>query len=245
MNTLQLAGNERAVANERYYDTEISKANLTGIESAGKSNFEIYANEEGLKKLLQPFNVFKTISRDDFEKWDIDLLLEYTKMHHGFAGKNAAVIYEQAQKVFYRECKNHPELITLTEVIFLFLHDLLNQMGKEELFFSCIRQIAAKKRHKQISVNYDSQSLDDILKSFENGREKALNYLKVIRQITCSYKIPADACNSHKFLFEKLMEFEEGLILHFHIQKEFLFPKAVALADKNTKQGKNAEVIGL
>lgn len=245
MDTLQFAATERAVANKRYYDTEIPKKIRTGIESAGKSNFEIYANEEGLKKLLPPCNVFKTISRDDFEKWDIDFLVEYLKTHHGFSRKNAAVIYEQGQKVFYRHCENHPELITLIEVMVLFLHDLLNQIRKEEFFFAYIRQISKPTRQMQTPGNADLKVVNDTIKLLRNDQEKSLNYLKVIRQITGNYRIPSDACHSYESLFEKLKLFEEDLILHFHLERDILFPKAAVLADKNTEQGKYAEVIRL
>ncbi len=245
MDTLQFAGTERAVANKRYYDTDISKKIRTRIESAGKSNFEIYATEEGLKKLLPPCNVFKTISHDDFEKWDIDFLVEYVKTHHGFARKNAAVIYKHAQKVFYLHCENHPELIALTEVIFLFLHDLLNQIRKEEFFFAYIRQISKATRHLQTPGNADLKVVNDTIKLLRNDQEKSLNYLKVIRQITGNYRIPSDACHSYESLFEKLKLFEEDLILHFHLERDILFPKAAVLADKNTEQDKYAEVIRL
>ena len=237
MDTLDFSGTRISVTDKRYSNPKISKKGFAGfrageIEKSVRDNYEMYETKEALKKLLQPLNVFKTISRNDFEKWDIDFLVEYMQTHHGFTRKNAVAIYKQAQKVFYRHCENHPELLTLTEVIFLFLHDLFNQMEKEELFFSYIRQIAVKKRHQQIFINCGSRSLDDIIQSFENGHKKALNYLKVIRQITGSYKIPADACNSYKSVFEKLKEFEEDLILHFRLEKDIFFPKAIALAEK-------------
>jgi regulator of cell morphogenesis and NO signaling len=236
MDTLQFAGTESDVVNKRYYDTEISKKIRTGVESAGKSNFEIYVKEEGLKKLLQPFNVFKTISRDDFEKWDIDFLVEYLKTHHGFTRKNAAVIYELAQKVFYGHCENHPELIILTEVMVLFLHDLLNQIRKQEFFFAYIRQISKTKRHLQTPGNADLKVVNDTIKLLRNDQEKSLNYLKVIRQITGNYRIPSDACQSYKSLFEKLKVFEEDLIFHFHLEKNILFQKQQRLLEK--KQSK-------
>ena len=236
MDTLQLAGTERAVANKRYCDTEISKKNRTRIESTGKNNFAIYVKEEGLKKSLQPFNVFKTISRDDFEKWDIDFLVEYLKTHHGFIRNNAALIYELAQKVFYRHCENHPELMTLTEVIFLFFHDLLNQMRKEEFFFAYIRQISKTKRQLQTPGNTVLKVVNDTIKLLRNDQEKSLNYLKAICQITGNYRIPSDACCSYKSLFEKLKEFEEHLIVHFHLEKDILFLRLSAFDHKNTEQ---------
>lgn len=239
INTRQFSGTERSVANGRYYNLEISEENRAGfsageMESSFEDSFEIFEEEEGLKKLPQPFNVFKTISQGDFDKWDTDFLIEFIiRTHHDFAKKNAVIVYCLAQKAFYRHCENHPELLTLTEVIFLFLHDLLNQIRKEEFFFAYIRQISKAKRHLQTPGNADLKVVKDTIKLLRNDQGKSLNYLKVIRQITDNYRIPSDACHSHKSLFEKLKELEEDLILHFRLEKNILFPKAAALAEKH------------
>jgi iron-sulfur cluster repair protein YtfE (RIC family) len=219
MNTIQFTGTERDVGYEGYLNPEIPKEhfgfNKREIKSTPKEGNEVYVNEGLSKKLLLPFGIIKIISRDDVEKWDTDFLIEFiVKMHHEFTRNNTVIIYRLAQKVAYRHCENHPELLTLTEVIFLFFHDLLNELKQEEFCFAHIRQIANEKRHRQIPVNSDSKILTDTIKLVQKDLEKALNYLKVIRQITSDYKIPLDACHFYKSLFEKLKEFEEYLIVH-------------------------------
>jgi regulator of cell morphogenesis and NO signaling len=52
--------------------------------------------------------------------------------------------------------------------------------------------------------------------------------LKLFHELTNDYMIPADACGSYKYLFEKLKEFEENLLLHLHLENNILFPKALA-----------------
>ncbi|MEO8416720.1 MAG: hypothetical protein ABI472_23850 [Ginsengibacter sp.] len=247
MNTIQPTRTKSPVDQERYFNTAISQKSRVDF-SAGEmenieNNHEIYVNEEVLKKLYEPFNVFKIISRDDFQKWDIDFLIEFiVKTHHEFAKNNAVIIYSLAQKVAYRHCENHPELLTLTEAIFLFFHDLLNEMRQEEFFFAYIRQVAKEKRHRQTPDNTDSKVLTDTLKLLQNDQEKALNYLKVIRQITGNYRIPSDACHSYRSLLEKLKKFEEYLNIHFHLEKDILFLKVSAFDHKTTKRNKNIEV---
>ncbi len=241
MNARQFAGTKKHVHQERHYNTETSQKsrvdfNAGEMESI-ENNYEIYVTEEGLKKLHQPFNVLKTISCDGFQKWDTDFLIEsIVKTHHEFAKDNAVIIYSLAQKVAYRHCESHPELLKLTEVIFLFFHDLLNEMRQEEFFFAYIRQIAKEKRHRQRPDNTDSKVLTDTLKLLQNDLEKALNYLKVIRQIAGNYKIPSDACHSYRSLLEMLKDFEEYLIVHFHLEKDILFLKLSAFDHKNTEQ---------
>lgn len=250
MNRIQLAGTERVVAIQGDPNLEVLRKKHNDldegkIESIGKDNHEIYVDSGQLKALLQPFNVFKTISQGDFDKWDTDFLIEFIiRMHHSFAKKNAVIVYRLAQKVFYRHCENHPELLKLTEVIFLFLHDLLNQIRKEEFYFAYIRQIAGEKRHLQTSGNSGLIVLKHTTKLLQATHEKVFKNLKVIREITDNYRAPFDACHSYKSLFKKLKEFEKDMNLHFYLEKDILFVKAVALAGKNTEQDKYAEVMG-
>ncbi len=175
--------------------------------------------------------------REDFEKWDTDLLIEYLiKTQHVFSKDNAGIIYCIAQEMLYKHSEKHPELITLTESIFLFFHDLLNQIKKEEFFFAYIRQIAKEKQDLQTSLNADLKALKATIKVLQNDQKKSLNYLKAIRQITENYKIPSDACHYFKTLFEKLNEFEESLMLHFHLEKDILFLRLTLPEKKYNKK---------
>ena len=39
--------------------------------------------------------------------------------------------------------------------------------------------------------------------------------------------LPEDACSSYKYLFEKMKEFENDLLMHVHLENNILFPKAL------------------
>lgn len=244
MNTWEFAGTKRPVDHDRHYNTEISPNGAAGFiagEIEGiESRYEIYGNDKVLKRSNQPFNVFKTISRDDYQKWDTGFLMEFiVKTHHEFAKNNAAIIYSLAQKVAYRHCENHPELRTLIKGIFLFFHDLLNELRQEESFFDWIRQAEREKEHRHIPDHADSKSLRNTIKGFQNNQGKSLNYLKVIRQITSNFKIPGDACHSYESLLEKLQEFEEFLTVHFYPERDIIFLKLLAFDHKNAERDRN------
>ncbi len=172
-----------------------------------------------------PLKVFKSIQQDDFKKWNIEFLTEYlVKTHHAFAKKNVDTIHRLAQKVSYRHCENHPELLTLIEVIFLFQHDLLNQMKKEEqTIFPYFDQKNGKLPDNE--KTFHPAILIHRMKWMKYENEKALNYLKVFRHVTYNFGTPSDACNSYKDLFEKLREFEEDMHLHIYLENEVLFPR--------------------
>ena len=205
MDTIPLAETETVVANEKHHHLKI------------------------LKNRDLDFNDMKSES-NDFDKWETDFLVDYIiKTHHDFAKKNAVIIYTLAQKVAYRHSENHPELRTLSEIIFLFLHDLLNQMLKEEQYiFPYIRQKEKDRKYAKINDNNISQSLKEKIKLLQNAHEKASKYLKVLRQVTNNFRIPYDACNSYNALFGKIKELEDDLNMHFHLENDILFPNAIA-----------------
>lgn len=235
MNTILFAETESAVANKRRHDLGSLKdknndVNQIKTEVTGEDGNKCYVSTKDAKSVLQPLKVFKPISRNDFDKWETDFLVDYIiKTHHNFAKKNAVTIYTLAQKVAYQHSNNHPELLTLNRIIFLFLHDLLNQMSNEEQsLFPYIRQTTNDKKYAKINDNNISKLLKEKIKSLQNEHKKSLIYLKVIRQVTNNFRIPSDACNSYSTLFEKIKELEDDLSIHFHLEDDILFPNAIA-----------------
>jgi len=232
MDTIPFVKTESAVANERHYDLEILKdkgidLNQIKTEINGKGSIE------SVKSVLQPFNVFKPTSENGFGKGQTDFLVDYIiRTHHEFAKKNAASIYNLAQKVTYRHCDNHPELLTLNKIVFLFLHDLLNQMKEEEKFiFPRLRQNEKAIKYTEINDTGISQSLEGKIKVLRNEHAKSFTYLKALRQLTNNFGIPSDACNSYKVLFEKIKELEDDLYIHFHLEDDILFSNTLLLTE--------------
>jgi regulator of cell morphogenesis and NO signaling len=60
-------------------------------------------------------------------------------------------------------------------------------------------------------------------------RDDAGESLREMRRITSHYSIPADACISYATLFRGLVEFEQDLHEHIHLENNILFPRAVAM----------------
>ncbi len=102
----------------------------------------------------------KTTYSPDFDKWDLANLTDYIiTVHHSYVKKNAAVIYDLAQEVANKHGENHPELLKLTEVSFLFFHDLLNRLEKEErILFPNIKQLNRNRNHK-VNTTYTTFGL--------------------------------------------------------------------------------------
>ena len=65
--------------------------------------------------------------------------------------------------------------------------------------------------------------------SMMRDHDSAGELMRQIRDASNGYKTPADACTSHRALYQGLDEFEKDLHLHVHLENNILFPRAVDL----------------
>ncbi|MEO5999564.1 MAG: hemerythrin domain-containing protein [Chitinophagaceae bacterium] len=179
----------------------------------------------------------KSTASFDFDKWDLDNLTDYIIInHHSYFKKNAVLIYDLAQEVANQHSENHPELLKLTEVTFLFFHDLLNHLRKEEqILIPNIKKLCRKRNYMETTSYTTFGLIRDTVAGMQKEHLAADKYLKLFHTLTDDYKLPADACNSYKYLFKKMKEFENDLVLYINLENNILFPKAIALDEQRQK----------
>ena len=248
MNSLQLTETVGAIAAKNYRTTKAFRQLGIDFWHAGNKTLEEAIREAGVtieqvKMAVEQSNLPKTSTEQEFNKWDIDPLIDYIiNTHHRYAKESAVIIYDLAQNVAHRHSHKHPELRKLTTALFLFLNDLLNQLKNEEqMLFPNIRQLIKNKGCREVNTHATFGFINDSVGKLKKQHLAAGKELKLLRKLTNDYMLPADACNSYKFLFEKMKEFENDLFLHVHLENNILFPKATALDEKLTGQERNVE----
>lgn len=179
---------------------------------------------------MEQITLGKTTTSRKFNEWGLDSLIDYIiNTHHQYANKSAVIIHDLAQKVANDHNEKHPELIKLTTALFLFFHDLLNHMKKEEqILFPNIKQLVKNKSHKERGIYTTFGLIKESVRRMQKAHQAMSNDLKLFHELTNDYVLPEDACGSYKYLFEKLKEFEDDLLLHFHLENNILFPRALA-----------------
>lgn len=239
MNTLSFTETVGAIAANDYRNAKVFRQLgidfcYAGNKSLEEASREAGITEEQLKTALKHAAMIKVTPSQEYNNWDLDFLIGYIiNTHHRYAKENAAIIYDLAQKCAYRYYEKHPELSELATALFLFFDDLLNHLREEEqILFPNIRQLVKKKSVTQ-TITYTSFGLiKELATLMKNKHLEANKELKLFRKLTNDYNLPEDACNSHKYLFEKLKEFETDLCLHVHLENNILFPKAIALDER-------------
>ncbi|NGM63062.1 iron-sulfur cluster repair di-iron protein [Sphingobacterium sp. SGG-5] len=161
----------------------------------------------------------------DFDSWDLAFLSDYIhNVHHKYVREQGPIIEQLADKVAMRHGSEHRELLALAEGMHAFMADLYNHVKTEdEKLFPVIKQLVS-------GGQLQPSHIKETIATMEEEHEDAGNELRQFRALTRDYKLPANACNSYTYLFEKIKEFENDLFQHIHLENNVLFPKAIALS---------------
>jgi len=159
----------------------------------------------------------------------VEFMNYITDVHHQYIKENAIIIQELAHEVLYKHAEHHPELVKLASAIFLFLHDILNQLRSEEVLFANTKQLIHKNGQPGNIMYTTFGLIKDSVNMIQQDHETAQERMRLFRMLTDDYKLPENVCYSYKRLFSKLKEFERNYLLHIEIEQDILFPGALAL----------------
>ncbi len=181
-------------------------------------------SEQELKDQLAQAGQTSGSATHDFDSWDLAFLSDYIyNVHHKYVREHGPIIEQLADKVASRHGFEHHELLALAEGMHTFMVDLYNHLQtEEEKLFPVVKQLVS-------GTQTDTAAVKHTIFSMEEEHENAGEELRQFRALTQDYKLPANACNSYTYLFEKIKEFENDLFQHIHLENNVLFPKAIAL----------------
>ncbi|MEJ6980347.1 iron-sulfur cluster repair di-iron protein [Pedobacter sp. P351] len=166
-----------------------------------------------------------------FDKWDLDFLTDYIiNTHHLYVKENIPFITELANKVASVHGDTHPELIEVAQIFSRVASDFtLHLMKEEKILFPFIKELVFASKNKTSISPAAFGSVDNPTQMMEMEHEQAGEDFAAIRAASNDYTLPADACASYTILYKKLMEFEDDLFNHVHLENNILFPKAIQL----------------
>lgn len=190
--------------------------------------------ESALSEALKETEKQNAGSSQDFNKWDLGFLADYiVNTHHRYVRENSPIINGMAQKVAQHHGANHPELNQLAQSTYHFLTDMTAHMYKEEnILFPFIKQLVNKKTNPETQLNLPAEFIEQPVSQMMAEHEASGEDLRFFRKITNDYHLPEDACNSYRYLFEKMKEFENDLFQHIHLENNILFPKAIVIGEE-------------
>ncbi|HEV9035214.1 MAG TPA: iron-sulfur cluster repair di-iron protein [Puia sp.] len=206
-----------------------------GGQTIGQACHSAGISEGELRSSLDLAELRVRTPEEDFQQWPTGKLAEYiVRRHHEYVRETAPVLTEYARKVAAHHGAAHSELIGLELRVRQTVLDLLGHMDREEkVLFPAVQELA--ETAEQAGAGNLSFVRHAILQ-MQNEHSISGEDLEGFRVMTHGYSVPEDACNSYRFLYEKLREFDLDLQQHIHLENNILFPKALALLDKTASE---------
>ena len=166
----------------------------------------------------------------DMHSWNVSLIMDYIEAnHHQLAKDHAVDILALGQTLVYEYGNEYPETRELTVELFLFLHDYLNCVRKEEqILFPKIKYLSENKVHSSSRDLKILRSISECITKIRGEQQRMYEKLRFIHAFTNDYSLPVNACFPYRHLFEKMKEFEANFLLHVYLEDHILFPKVLS-----------------
>ena len=157
-----------------------------------------------------------------------DLVTYVINTHHAYLQKTLPILGELTTKILRVHGPNHADTLgPLHRNFHLFKMDLEQHMIKEEAtLFPLVLEY-----EKTNNRNVLAQLLSNI-EELEAEHTEAGDLLKAMREITKDYDVPADACGTYSYTFQKLAEVEEDMFRHVHLENNVMFPRLQAIGER-------------
>lgn len=159
--------------------------------------------------------------------WPLDKLIDHIiNTHHTYIKENIPLLLEYSNKVAKVHGDHHPETIKINRQLYVLVDELLPHLTKEEtVLFPYLIKLVEKKAQPNPSFG----TVQNPIRIMMEEHDAAGDIMRSISELSSEYTPPASACATYKVLYQKLLEFENDLHQHIHLENNILFPRALAV----------------
>ena len=143
--------------------------------------------------------------------------------HHEFLREELPRLDTMAARVARVHGGHTPSLEEVYEIFLGMEGELTSHMAKEEQIL--FPAVSAMSRGEIAAM-----PLDGPIHCMIHEHEEVGNALARLRELTHGFQPPAEACNTYRALFAGLLDLEQDLHCHIHLENAVLFPAAQAMA---------------
>ncbi len=196
-----------------------------GKKSLNNACTEKSIDSSVLVKQLEELENVPVNQNQNYNDWELSFLIDYiVNTHHKYVLKSLPELVFYTQKIASVHGSNHPELIEVADLFEKINAELLQHLKKEEEeLFPSIKEV----------INNNSPvakaTIISEITRMSGEHEFAGGAMDKVNEITSSYHIPEDGCNTYRVAFKLLHQFEDDLHVHVHLENNVLYPKALAL----------------
>lgn len=154
------------------------------------------------------------------------------RTHHAYIRNELPRLHFLARKVVARHGEEHPELPQIQQFIQDIGDDLLSHLAKEEMMlFPYITNLERNLAACGPASFGCSGSVRNPIRVMMAEHDAAGEMTAQIRQLSHDYTAPEGACPTYRGFYQALLEFEQDLHRHVHLENNILFPRAIELEE--------------
>jgi len=151
-----------------------------------------------------------------------ELCAYIVETHHGYLRRELPRLRAMAQRVAQVHGGHTPSLVEVFQTYVAMDDELTSHMLKEEqILFPAITALSRGERA--------CMPLDGPIACMLHEHDAAGQALARMRELTHGFQAPAEACNTYRALFAGLLELENDLHRHIHLENSVVFPAAQAM----------------
>lgn len=166
------------------------------------------------------------------ERWPANFLIDYiVHVHHGYLHRVLQPLRNQLHSFVTGHLKKYPYLQEVDDVFGDLATELTEQTAlEEESIFPYLKQIISTHKRRE---TYGSLFVRTLGKPFDQkvvtDHIRIAALLTQLRTATNDYQFAENACTNHQVIYRKLMELDQNLTMHKHLENNILYPKVLQM----------------
>ena len=154
------------------------------------------------------------------------------RTHHAYIRNELPRLQFLAKKVVARHGNHHAELPEIQRLIEEVGSDLISHLAKEEMMlFPYISNLERNFATCGPTSFGCSGSVHNPISVMMVEHDGAGEITAQIRELSHNYTPPIGACPTYRGFYQALLEFEQDLHQHVHLENNILFPRAIELEE--------------
>jgi regulator of cell morphogenesis and NO signaling len=195
--------------------------------ACAKAGIDLQTLEQMLETSVEP----APGAAADFQQQGVAELVQYIlEKHHVYTKEEMERLEALSDKVVKAHGANHPELLSIRELLQQLCGELKGHMFKEEqILFPFVIALEQSALLSQRAPFAPFGTVNNPIRMMMVEHDYAGEILRELRKLSGEYKAPDDACISYKTFYQALEAFELDLHQHIHLENNLLFPRAAKL----------------
>lgn len=167
----------------------------------------------------------------DVRSWEPDFLAAYiVNVHHQYVRERLQPLRQITRTVARVHGDAHPETVKIADLVDEMAIELEQHLEAEErVLFPYIERLCAARKNGAPVADVQFDSVHQPVQLMEDEHDHVGEILHRIRVLSRDYELPEDACNTYRFAYARLEEFEADMHRHVHLENNILFPAAIRL----------------